>query len=107
MGVSGLEKVDCISGIENYDVSGLVSGHLQYISPQSCPYNRYRFVLGEILEKVGLHGLNEKVIAIRAKEGEREEEQLEVQVSDTQGGEAVDDKALIGELEKTHLHENH
>jgi hypothetical protein len=30
-GVSGLEKVDCISGIENYDVSGLVSGHLQYI----------------------------------------------------------------------------
>jgi hypothetical protein len=29
-GVAGLEKVDCISGIENYDVSGLVSGHLQY-----------------------------------------------------------------------------
>ena len=29
-GVAGLEKVTCISGIENIDVSGLVSGHLQY-----------------------------------------------------------------------------
>jgi hypothetical protein len=29
-GVAGLEKVDCISGIENYNVSELVSGHLQY-----------------------------------------------------------------------------
>ncbi len=29
-GVAGLEKVTCVSGIENIDVSGLVSGHLQY-----------------------------------------------------------------------------
>jgi hypothetical protein len=29
-GVSGLQKVDCISGIENFDVSEFVSGHLQY-----------------------------------------------------------------------------
>ena len=33
-GVAGLEKVDSISGIENYDVSGLVSGHLQYDMPE-------------------------------------------------------------------------
>jgi len=29
-GVAGLEKVDCIAGVENYDVSEIVLGHLQY-----------------------------------------------------------------------------
>lgn len=28
-GVAGLEKVNCILGVENYDVSDLVAGHLQ------------------------------------------------------------------------------
>lgn len=71
------------------------------------PYGRYRFVLGEILEKVGLCGLDENIIAIRAEEGEKEEKELEIQGKDMQGEEAVDDKALIGELEKTHLQENY
>src|SRR5271170_2392165 len=30
-GVAGLEEVNCIPGIENYDVSELVAGHLQYV----------------------------------------------------------------------------
>jgi hypothetical protein len=29
-GVAGLEKVECVSGIENFDVSEVVSGHLQF-----------------------------------------------------------------------------
>ena len=35
-GVAGLEKVTCISGVENFDVSDLVSGHLQYRHLRSC-----------------------------------------------------------------------
>jgi hypothetical protein len=62
--------------------------------------------LGEILEKVGLYGLNENIIAIRAKEGEKEEEELEQQDKETQETDDVDDRAIIGELEETHIHEN-
>jgi hypothetical protein len=63
-------------------------------------------MLGEILKKVGLHGLNEHIIAIRAKEGEMKEEELEQQGNETQETEDVDDKAIIDELERTHIHEN-
>lgn len=52
-GVAGLEEVNCILGIENYDVSGLVAGHLQYIVFHVQSWCRYRFVLGEILKQVG------------------------------------------------------
>jgi hypothetical protein len=62
--------------------------------------------LGEILEKVGLHGLNENIIAIRAKEGEKEVGELEQQGKETQETEDVDGRAIIGELEKTYIHEN-
>jgi Protein of unknown function (DUF726) len=34
-GVAGLEKVDCVSGIENMDVSKFVSGHLQYVTSKA------------------------------------------------------------------------
>jgi hypothetical protein len=57
--------------------------------------------LGEILEKVGLHGLDEKIIAARTKEGEMEEAAMEGEGNESkQDG---DDKELIGELEKTHI----
>jgi hypothetical protein len=53
-------------------------------------------VLGEILQRVGLHGLDRKVIAIRAQEAEKEEELLEQ-------GKDVDEKELIREMENTHI----
>ena len=86
-GVAGLEKVECVPGIENFDVSGLVSGHLQY-----------RFVLGEILEKIGMYGLDKRVIDIRAKEAEKEEKEL-----DSVGRDDVDETDIAEKLRGTEL----
>lgn len=55
-------------------------------------------MLGEILEKIGMQGLDEKIIAIRAKEAEMEDEALEGQYKDD-----VDNEKIIDELEKTHI----
>lgn len=89
-GVAGLEKVECVPGIENYDVSGLVSGHLQY-----------RFVLGEILEKVGMYGLDKKVIDVRAKEAEKEEKEL-----DSVGHDDADAADIAEKLKNTEIKED-
>jgi hypothetical protein len=88
-GVAGLEKIEGVPGIENFDVSGLVSGHLQY-----------RFVLGEILEEIGMYGLDRKVIAIRAEEAEKEEKEL-----DSVGRTDVDETDLTEKLHTTELKE--
>jgi len=56
---------------------------------------RYRFVLGEILERVGLHGLDRKVIAVRAQEAEKEE------ALQAEKGKEVDETGLIKEMENT------
>lgn len=45
--IAGIQPVSGLDGVENYDVSDLVSGHL-----------RYRFVIGKILERVGLEYLD-------------------------------------------------
>jgi pimeloyl-ACP methyl ester carboxylesterase len=42
VGVAGLQKVEDVHGVENFDVSKLVSGH-----------DRYRYLVGTILVKVG------------------------------------------------------
>jgi len=89
-GVSGLEKVECVPGIENFDVSGLVSGHLQY-----------RFVLGEILEKIGMYGLDKKIIDIRAKEAEKEDKEL-----DRVGRDDVDENDLAKGMEAMDIKED-
>jgi hypothetical protein len=59
--------------------------------------------LGEILEMVGLHGLDEKIIAKRVKEGEIEEAMLEGEKDENDN---KDEKEIIGELKKTHISED-
>jgi hypothetical protein len=59
-------------------------------------------VLGEILEQVGMYGLDKKIIEVRAKEGEVEEEALERQEKGD-----IDEKNIIAELEKTRIGEKH
>jgi hypothetical protein len=51
---------------------------------------------------VGLHGLDEKIIEKRVKEGEIEEAKLEGEGEDNEDKE----KEIIGELEKTHIRED-
>jgi len=52
---------------------------------------------------VGLHGLDEKIIEKRVKEGEIEEAKLEGEGGDNEDKEV---KEIIGELERTHIRED-
>jgi hypothetical protein len=58
-------------------------------------------VLGEILEQVGMYGLDKKIIEVRAKEGEVEEALERQEKGD------IDENNIIAELEKTHIDEKH
>ncbi|MCJ1476777.1 hypothetical protein MMC13_005446 [Lambiella insularis] len=46
-GVAGLSKIEGLPGVENVDVSETVTGHL-----------RYRFLIGKVLQKIGLQDLD-------------------------------------------------
>ncbi|MCJ1283547.1 hypothetical protein MMC26_002877 [Xylographa opegraphella] len=50
-GVAGLSKIEGLTGVENVDVSETVSGHL-----------RYRFLIGKILQKIGLQDIDKEEI---------------------------------------------
>ena len=54
-GVAGLAPVSGLSGVENYDVSDTVSGHL-----------RYRYLVGAIMQKIGFEGIDKVEIAKEA-----------------------------------------
>jgi hypothetical protein len=62
LGVAGLQKVEGVPGVENLDVSEMISGHL-----------RYQYLLGRILTLTGLQDLD-------ANEIEREEAALAAEV---------------------------
>lgn len=51
-GVAGLEKIDDVKGIENVDVSKMISGHL-----------RYRYLSGSILKKIGYEDVDLEEVA--------------------------------------------
>jgi hypothetical protein len=68
LGVAGLQKVEDVPGVENLDVSELVSGHL-----------RYQYLLGRILTLTGLQDLDaseieREEIALAAEEEQQEKE---------------------------------
>lgn len=46
-GIAGLSKIEGLPGVENVDVSETVTGHL-----------RYRFLIGKILQKIGLQDID-------------------------------------------------
>lgn len=50
-GIAGLAPIKGLSGIENVDVSETVSGHL-----------RYRFLVGKILQKIGLQDIDKEEV---------------------------------------------
>jgi hypothetical protein len=72
MGVAGLQEVKDVFGIENADMSKLVNGH-----------DKYRYLIGTILTKIGVEDINFNKVAEqeRALElAERKKEQIRQQV---------------------------
>lgn len=62
LGVAGLQPVENVQGVENINVSEMISGHL-----------RYQFLLGRIIKLIGLQDVD-------VQEIEREEAALEIEV---------------------------
>ncbi|PBP23714.1 DUF726-domain-containing protein [Diplocarpon rosae] len=72
-GVAGLQEAQEVRGIENVNVSEMVSGHL-----------RYQYLVGSILEKIGFEDIDteevakeEETLALLEKEDKKEEEKKE------------------------------
>lgn len=55
-GVAGLMPISGLSGVENFDVSETVSGHL-----------RYRYLVGSILQKIGFEDVDKDEVAKEAE----------------------------------------
>jgi hypothetical protein len=87
-GVAGLQEAQDVKGIENVNVSELVSGHL-----------RYQYLVGSILEKIGFEDIDMEEVA---KEEETlallEEEEKREQAK--KSGEKVDPEDEAAQMEK-------
>jgi hypothetical protein len=87
-GVAGLQEAQDVTGIENVNVSEMVSGHL-----------RYQYLVGSILEKIGFENIDVEEVA-------REEETLalleeeERKAEERTTGEKVDPEVEAAEMEK-------
>ncbi|TVY57153.1 putative membrane protein C6F6.13c [Lachnellula cervina] len=87
-GVAGLQEVQDVKGIENVNVSDMVSGHL-----------RLQYLAGSILEKIGFEDIDKKEVA-------REEETLALleeqdrKEEEEKKGEAIDPDEEAAKMEK-------
>lgn len=84
-GVSGLQPVTGVAGVENIDVSALVDGHTQY-----------RFLTGRILEKIGL----EDVDGAAARSQERQMRQEEAKNAQAPQADAEGADEMEAEVER-------
>ncbi|RAK96256.1 DUF726 domain protein [Aspergillus ibericus CBS 121593] len=105
LGVAGLQPVQGVAGVENLDVSDIVSGHL-----------RYQFLIGRILGLVGLQSIDarevareEAALAVKDKKQEQERIQNErragVEGNESarrvlESGEATGEEAMHAEVEQ-------
>lgn len=95
-GVAGLQKVEDVKGVENVDVSDMVSGH-----------TRYRYLTGRILKKIGFEDVDLEEVEREEQEmreaEEEEKKQIEKQEKEEQGQHKNADKEaedLEKEVEK-------
>lgn len=72
-GVAGIESIEEVAGVENWDVSAWVSGH-----------TRYRYLVGRVLKEIGFEGLDEENLL---KESERLREIDEKDISEQEAAE--------------------
>jgi hypothetical protein len=63
-GIAGLQKVEGLNGVENVDVSDTISGHL-----------RYRYLVGNILKKIGFEDIDVDEVQREEKELKKMEEE--------------------------------
>ncbi|EON64559.1 hypothetical protein W97_03792 [Coniosporium apollinis CBS 100218] len=66
LGVAGLQAIEGVKGVENVDVSDLVSGH-----------TKYRYITGSILKKIGFEDIDLEEVAKEEQELRIAEEQEE------------------------------
>ena len=88
-GVAGLQTIRDVHGVENVDVSDLVDGHTQY-----------RFLVGSILQKVGLEGIDTIAVEDQMKRFKEEEQKAEKERQRKEAeGKSADDEAKDMEAE--------
>ncbi|KAL3474987.1 hypothetical protein BJX99DRAFT_247891 [Aspergillus californicus] len=94
LGVAGLQPIENVPGVENLDVSEIISGHL-----------RYQFLVGRILRTVGLECINarevareEAALAVKDQQQEQKRKQNERRAGVEGDSEAARRKLESGEL---------
>lgn len=93
-GVAGLQPIENVPGVENLDVSDIISGHL-----------RYQFLLGRILRTIGLECISarevareEQALAIKDRQQEQQRIQNERRAGIQGDSEAARRKLESGEI---------
>ncbi|EKG11129.1 hypothetical protein MPH_11747 [Macrophomina phaseolina MS6] len=92
-GVAGLQKIEGVKGVENVDVSYMVSGH-----------TRYRYLTGRILKKIGFEDVDLEEVEREEQEMRKAEEEenkaVEAQEKENQKGKQKDADKEVEDLEK-------
>ena len=88
-GVAGLQKIEGLSGVENVDVSEVVSGHL-----------RYRYLTGHILQRIGFEGVSAEQVekeenALRKMDEEEEEKRNRATKTENKEGNEEEEAAKM------------
>lgn len=87
-GIAGLRSAEYVKGVENIDVSDIVSGHL-----------RYRYLTGTILKRIGFEDIDLEEVEMEEEELHEVEEELEKDEK-KHGKKDQDPDAEAQELEK-------
>lgn len=87
-GIAGLQAIPDVQDVENVDISGLVEGHTQY-----------RFLVGLILQKLGLEDIDAAAVEQQMKKLKRQEKEVREERERKEAeGKSADDEA--DEMEK-------
>ncbi|KAB2570048.1 uncharacterized protein LTHEOB_12610 [Lasiodiplodia theobromae] len=82
LGVAGLQKIEGVEGVENFDASAMVDGH-----------TRYRWLTGTILKKIGMEELDDEEVR-------KEEEELRIEEAKERKAEQENEKMVEQKIEK-------
>ncbi|KAG4033559.1 hypothetical protein MFRU_004g00660 [Monilinia fructicola] len=88
-GVAGLQEAQDVKGIENVNVSEMVSGHL-----------RYQYLVGTILEKIGFEDIDMEEVAKEEETLELLDEQEKKEEEEKENAESVDPEVEARNMER-------
>lgn len=98
-GVAGLEEVNCIPGVENYDVSSFVSGHLQYVTVDFSADIDIGLRSVRSSNRWECMGWIRRPLQFAQRKGKLKRKRLKNRKRD------INDEKLIADLKKTHIEE--